>query len=322
MKSPKKRLISGIKPTGRLHIGNYFGALKQFVDLQDKYETFVFVANLHALTATPNKESMVLDTRNIILDYLGAGLDPKKVTLFKQSDVTAHTSLAWILDCLVTIPYLERAHAYKDAEAKAHEVNAGTFTYPVLMASDILLYDADVVPVGKDQKQHIEYARDIAGKFNNQYEELFKLPKELIQDDTAVVPGVDGQKMSKSYNNTIPLFATDEEINKAVMSITTDSKGKDEEKNPDDMVLYQIHKLFNPSKELKKQYTKGLGYGDAKKMLIKDIIDFVTPMRERRKKYENDPKLIEEILLHGAVHANDVAMKKLQAVYEAVGLTN
>lgn len=321
MISPKARLVSGIKPTGRLHIGNYFGALRQFVSLQEEYDAFVFVANLHALTATPTKESMLEDTRNIVLDYLGAGLDPEKVTLFKQSDVTAHSSLAWIFDCLVTVPYLERAHAYKDAEAKAHEVNAGTFTYPVLMASDILLYDAQVVPVGKDQKQHIEYARDIAGKFNNQYEELFLLPKELIQDDTAVVPGTDGQKMSKSYGNTIPLFGTDEEITKAVMGITTDSKGKDEEKNPDDMVLYQIHKLFNDSKELKAQYTQGLGYGDAKKMLAQDIITFITPMRERRKKYEDDPKLVEEILLHGAIKANDVAMKKLQAVYEAVGLT-
>lgn len=321
MISPKARLVSGIKPTGRLHIGNYFGALRQFVSLQEEYDAFVFVANLHALTATPTKEAMLEDTRNIVLDYLGAGLDPEKVTLFKQSDVTAHSSLAWIFDCLVTVPYLERAHAYKDAEAKAHEVNAGTFTYPVLMASDILLYDAQVVPVGKDQKQHIEYARDIAGKFNNQYEELFLLPKELIQDDTAVVPGTDGQKMSKSYGNTIPLFGTDEEITKAVMGITTDSKGKDEEKNPDDMVLYQIHKLFNDSKELKAQYTQGLGYGDAKKMLAQDIITFITPMRERRKKYEDDPKLVEEILLHGAIKANDVAMKKLQAVYEAVGLT-
>lgn len=325
MQSPenkgKKRLVSGIKSTGRLHIGNYFGALRQFVALQDEYDAFVFVANLHALTALPAKEALLEDTKNIILDYLGAGLDPKKVTLFRQSDVTAHSSLAWIFDCLVTVPYLERAHAYKDAEAKAHEVNAGTFTYPVLMASDILLYDAHVVPVGKDQKQHIEYARDIAGKFNNQYEELFLLPKELIQDDTAVIPGVDGQKMSKSYGNTIPLFASDEEIAKAVMSIATDSRGKDEEKNPDDMVLYQIHVLFNASEELKSQYAKGLGYGDAKKMLIADIISFVTPMRERRKRYEDDPKLVEEILLQGAIKANEVAMKKLQAVYEAVGLT-
>ncbi len=318
---PKKRLLSGVKPTGRLHIGNYFGALKQFVDLQDKYETFVFVANLHALTALPTKESMIEDTKNIVLDYLGVGLDPEKVVLFKQSDVTAHPNLAWIFNCLVTVPYLERAHAYKDAEAKAHEVNAGTFTYPVLMASDILLYDADVVPVGKDQKQHIEYARDIAGKFNNQYEEIFKLPKDLIQEETSIVPGTDGQKMSKSYNNTIPLFGSDEEITKAVMSIATDSRGKDEEKNPDELVLYQIHKLFDDSKKLRSQYTKGLGYGEAKKMLTKDIIDFIAPMRKRRKKYEEDPKLVEEILLHGAIKANSIAMSKLQRVYEAVGLT-
>jgi tryptophanyl-tRNA synthetase len=320
-KSGKPRLLSGIKPTGRLHIGNYFGALKQFVDLQDDYESFVFVANLHAVTALPTAENMLKDTENIILDYLGAGLDPKKVVLFKQSDVPAHASLAWIFNCLVTVPYLQRAHAYKDAEAKGSEVNAGTFTYPVLMASDILIYDPEVVPVGKDQKQHIEYARDIAGKFNNQYGELFKLPKEMILESTAIVPGTDGQKMSKSYGNTIPLFGTDEEIKKEVMKIPTDSRGKDEEKNPDDLILYQIHKLFNGSEELKKQYSKGLGYGDAKKMLAEDIITFVTPMRERRAKYENDPKLVREILLEGALKANEIAMTKLQQVYEMVGLT-
>lgn len=322
MKSTKKpRLLSGIKPTGRLHIGNYFGALKQFVDLQDDYESFVFVANLHAVTALPTKENMLKDTENIILDYLGAGLDPKKVVLFKQSDVPAHTSLAWVFNCLVTVPFLERAHAYKDAVAKGSDVNVGTFTYPVLMASDILIYDPEVVPVGKDQKQHIEYARDIAGKFNNQYGELFKLPKEMILESTAIVPGTDGQKMSKSYNNTIPLFGTDEEIKKEVMKIPTDSRGKDEDKNPDDLILYQIHKLFNASDELKKQYAKGLGYGNAKKMLAEDIIAFVKPMRERRAKYENDPKLVREILLEGALRANEITMKKLQEVYEAVGLT-
>jgi tryptophanyl-tRNA synthetase len=189
------------------------------------------------------------------------------------------------------------------------------------MAADILLYDADVVPVGKDQKQHIEYTRDIAGKFNFQYAELFKLPNELIMEEVATVPGTDGQKMSKSYHNTIPLFGTDEEITKAVMSIPTDSRGKDEEKNPDDLILHQIHKLFNPSEELKSQYHQGLGYGDAKKMLIADIISFVTPMRERRKKYEDDPKLVQEILLQGAMKANEIAMKKLTDVYESVGLS-
>lgn len=317
----KKRLFSGMQSTGRIHIGNYFGALKQFVDLQDDYECFIFIANIHSLTGLPEKEKLIADTKNLVLDYLSAGLDPKKVTIFKQSDVPAHTSLAWIFSNFVTNAYLERAHAFKDAENKKKEVTTGTFIYPVLMASDILLYDTDVVPVGKDQKQHVEYTRDIAQKFNNHYGEVFKLPKELILETVETVPGTDGQKMSKSYGNTIPLSATDEEITKAVMSIATDSRGKDEEKNPDDLVLYQIHKLFNPSAELRESYSKGLGYGDAKKMLIKDIIDFLAPMRERRKVYEDDPKLVEEILLQGAVKANEVAMQKLQAVYEAVGLT-
>ncbi len=318
----KKRLLSGVKPTGRPHIGNYFGAMKQFVDLQGEYESFVFIADLHALNFIQDKKEMQQLTKDLILDYLGIGLDPKHCTIFKQSAVTAHTSLTWIFDTLVTVPFMMRAHAYKDAIAKDIEPSMGLFNYPVLMASDILIYEPDVVPVGKDQKQHIEYARDIAGKFNNQYEELFKLPNGLILEEVETVPGTDGQKMSKSYGNTIPLFGSDEEITKAVMSIATDSRGKDEEKNPDDMVLYQIHKLFNPGAELKAQYTQGLGYGDAKKMLIKDIIDFVTPMRERRKKYEDDPKLVEEILLQGAIKANEVAMNKLQQVYEAVGLTS
>lgn len=320
MESPKKRLLSGIKPTGRIHIGNYFGALKQFVDLQDEYDTFVMVANLHALNTLPTKETLLSDTHNLILDYLGAGLDPEKITLFKQSDVPAHTSLTIVFNTLVTVPYLQRAHAFKDAEAKGREVNVGTFDYPVLMASDILLYDTDVVPVGKDQKQHIEYARDIAGKFNFQYGELFKLPEELVVESVATVLGTDGQKMSKSYDNTIPLFATDEEIQKAVMSIPTDSRRPEEEKNPDELVLYQIHKLFNASEELKTQYTQGLGYGDAKKMLIADIIAFVSPLRERRKRYEDDPKLVQEILVRGAMRANDIAMEKMRSVYNAVGL--
>jgi tryptophanyl-tRNA synthetase len=310
-----------MQPTGRIHIGNYFGALKQFIDLQHSHDTFVFIANLHALTGLPAKEKLIEDTHNLILDYLGAGLDPEMVTIFKQSDVPSHANLAWIFNNFVTMAYLMRAHAFKDAEAKKQDVNVGTFAYPVLMASDILLYDTDVVPVGKDQKQHVEYARDIAEKFNNQYGVQFKLPKELILEDTGIIPGIDGRKMSKSYGNTIPLFATDEEITKAVMSITTDSKGKDEEKNVDDLVLYQIHKYFNPSAELKVQYSKGLGYGDAKKMLIADIIAFVTPMRERRAHFEKNPKLVHEILVTGAMKANDIAMKKIFDVYEALGLT-
>lgn len=321
--SSKKRLVSGIKPTGRIHVGNYFGAIRQFISMQDEYEAFIFIPNLHALTENVlTKEQLVEHTKNAVLDYLAAGLDPEKAVFFKQSDVLAHANLAWVFDCLVSVPYLMRAHAYKDAETKNKEISAGTFTYPVLMAADILLYDASIVPVGQDQKQHVEYARDIAGKFNHQFGELFVVPEHLILEDVAVVPGVDGRKMSKSYSNTIPLFGTDEEITKAVMSVTTDSRARDEEKDPESIILYQIHKLFNDSTELKAQYSKGLGYGDAKKMLIADIITFVTPMRERRKKYEDDPKLVQEILIKGAMKANDVAMKKLFDVYEAVGLTN
>lgn len=325
MKSPtdenKKRLLSGVKPTGRPHVGNYFGAMKQFVDLQEEYDTFVMIADLHALNFIQDKAAMTTLTKELILDYLGIGLDPNKITLFKQSSVPAHTSLTWIFDTLVTVPFMMRAHAYKDALAKEVEPSMGLFNYPVLMAADILLYEPEVVPVGKDQKQHIEYARDIAEKFNFHYGETFALPHELILEDVQTVPGTDGQKMSKSYNNTIPLFASDEEIHKAVMSIPTDSRAPGEEKNPDELILYQIHKLFDTSEELRARYTQGLGYGDAKKLLIKDIIDFVTPMRERRKKYEQDPEMVEKILLHGAMRANEVAMKKLTEVYEAVGLT-
>lgn len=323
--SSKKRLLSGIKPTGRMHIGNYFGALKQFVDLQDQYECLIFIPNIHSLTDLPSKEKLLADTENLLLDYLAAGLDPQKVTIFKQSDVPAHTSLAWIFSNLVTPAYLERAHAFKDAINKKKEINVGTFIYPILMASDILLYDTDIVPVGLDQKQHIEYARDIAQKFNNQYRqdgrELFKLPKELILDNVATIPGIDGQKMSKSYGNTIALSATDEEIKKAVMSIPTDSRAPSEEKNPDELILYQIHKFFNNSKELKERYIKGLGYGEAKQILITDLINFLTPMRQRRAQYEKESKLLQEILLNGAMRANDLAMRKIFDVYEAVGLT-
>ena len=321
--SSQKRLVSGIKPTGRIHVGNYFGAIRQFISMQHDYEAFIFIPNMHALTENIlTKDEVTLHTHNAVLDYLAAGLDPEKAVFFKQSDVLAHANLAWVFDCIVTVPYLMRAHAYKDAEAKGKEVTAGTFTYPVLMAADILLYDAHVVPVGQDQKQHVEYARDIAQKFNHQFGDHFVVPEHLIMEDVAVVPGVDGRKMSKSYGNTIPLFGTDEEITKAVMSITTDSRSRDEEKDPESIILYQIHKLFNTSPELKAQYSQGLGYGDAKKTLIADIITFVTPMRERRKQYEDNPKLVQEILIKGAMKANDVAMKKLFDVYEAVGLTS
>ncbi|HSE56614.1 MAG TPA: tryptophan--tRNA ligase [Candidatus Paceibacterota bacterium] len=322
MESTKRRVLSGVQPSGRLHIGNYFGAIKQFVALQETHDCTFMIADLHALNTVQDEVRMRQQIFDIVVDYLALGIDPKKCIIFKQSAVLAHPAMAWIFDTLTTMPYLMRAHAFKDAEAKNKEISVGVFNYPLLMASDILLYSPDIVPVGADQKQHVEIARDAAEKFNRIYKPVFKIPEAYIMSETAVVPGTDGRKMSKSYNNTIPLFATDEEITKAVMSIPTDSKGKDEEKNPDDIVLYQIHKLFDASDELRARYTSGLGYKDAKELLIKDLIAFIAPLRERRAKYEQDPKLVQEILLKGAMCANEVAMRKLTDVYEAVGLTD
>ena len=216
----KKILISGVKPTGRVHIGNYFGAMRQFVDLQNKFESYIFIADYHAMTTVQNREELKQGIIDVALDYLAIGLDPKKVTLFKQSDIPQVAELGWIFNCITTMPYLMRAHAYKDAEAKNKEINVGLFDYPLLMASDILIQDADIVPVGQDQKQHVEYARDTAQKFNRIFGETFKMPEPFILPNVETVIGIDGRKMSKSYDNVIPLFATDEEIKKAVMKKT------------------------------------------------------------------------------------------------------
>jgi tryptophanyl-tRNA synthetase len=311
----KKILLSGAKPTGIPHIGNYFGALKQFVDLQDQYETYIMIADYHALTSIHDAKLLRELTKELVLTYLGIGLDPEKITLFKQSDIAGHTDLAWIFECLTTMPYLMRAHAFKDAEAKDHEINAGVFNYPMLMAADILLYDADVVPVGRDQKQHIEYARDTAQKFNNAFGETFKLPQDLIIEDVETVPGVDGRKMSKSYGNVIPLFGTDEEITKAVMSIVTDSES-DIPTN-----VYAIHKLFKIEAELAPIYEEHKGkYKALKDALLADILAFVTPMRERRAYYESKPELVLEMLRKGGEKAKAKAGAKMNVVRKAVGL--
>lgn len=239
----KKILVSGIKPTGQLHIGNYFGAMKQFVDLQNtgEFEIYIFLANYHALNSMQDREGMKKYSFDLICAYLAIGLDPKKVTLYKQSDIPEFAELTWIFNTQTTMPYLMRAHAFKDAEAKSKEISVGTFNYPILMAADILMYDADIVPVGKDQKQHVEMAREIGQKFNRIYgADIFKDPQEYIVEDVETVPGIDGQKMSKSYNNVIPLFGTDEEMVKAIMSIVTDSKSSEDPKNPDEVLVYQI----------------------------------------------------------------------------------
>jgi len=313
----KKRLLSGVKPTGRPHIGNYFGAIKQFVDLQNEYESFVFVADYHALTTAhsqSNPEEIRASIKDVVRSYVAAGIDPEKTILFQQSSVTEHTELAWLFECLTTMPYLMRAHAFKDAEEKNKEISVGTFNYPMLMAADILLYDPDVVPVGKDQQQHVEYARDTAEKFNNLYGPTFKVPKHIILDGVATVPGTDGQKMSKSYDNTIPLFGSKEEIAKAVMGIVTDSNGGRPEN------VYAIHKLFKGEGELEKLYTEKEGsYKELKEALIEDIEAVVAPMREI---YSNISDAdVDNILARGKELARERAQEKMKMVRKLIGVT-
>jgi tryptophanyl-tRNA synthetase len=321
----KKRLISGIQPSGIIHIGNYFGAIKQFVDLQNEYNASIFIADLHALTTVHNKEILSKNILAVAMDYLACGLDPENVVLFKQSDIPEVTELTWYFNCLTPMPFLERATSYKDAHMKAKEVTVGLFDYPILMASDILIQDADIVPVGQDQKQHIEYARDTAQKFNNTFGETFKLPEAMILKNVAIVPGTDGRKMSKSYGNTIPLFGTDEEIKKAVMGIVTDSKTPEEPKDPDTCTLFALHSLFLNQDDLvtlRSRYTNGgLGYKESKDMLYEEIISFFGPLREKRKIYENNPELVKDILRKGAEKARMIVGAKMAIVREKVGVT-
>lgn len=312
----KKRLLSGVKPTGRPHLGNYFGAMKHFADLlkSGEYEAFVFVADYHGLNFIQNAGNMRELIIELVKDYVAIGLDPEAAVLFKQSDVPEHTELAWIFDTITTMPYLMRAHAFKDAAAKDKEISVGTFNYPMLMAADILMYDPDVVPVGQDQKQHIEYARDTALKFNRIYGDTFKLPQEMVQADSAVVPGTDGRKMSKSYGNTIPLFGDKDAIAKAVMSIVTDSSGDRPEH------VYAIHRLFKSEAELRPLYEANQGsYKRLKEALIEDIETMVAPLRERRAAISNQE--VKRVLQEGGARARAVAAAKMAIVREKVGVT-
>ena len=320
----KKILLSGIKPTGKLHIGNYFGALRQFVALQDQYDCYIFTADYHALTSVTDAAELAQSTMDLVIDYLAVGLDPKKVTLFKQADVPELTELTWIFNCITTMPYLMRAHAFKDAEAKNKEINVGVFEYPVLMAADILLPGADVVPVGQDQKQHVEIARDTAQKFNRTFcgskgddadDGIFKLPEALILGDVAVVPGIDGQKMSKSYKNTIPLFSEDDEIRKLVSGIVTDSSGE----TP--VNVRAIHELFRDKAYLDALYAEHKSkYKALKDALAEDIIAFIAPLREKRKMIAMDVENVREILRAGGLKARTRAQKKMEEVRKVTGL--
>lgn len=308
-------MLSGVKPTGRPHIGNYFGAMRQFVEFEKDYNSFFMIADYHALNGIQSREEMEMNILGVAMDYLAIGLDPKKSIIFKQSDVSAHTECAWVFNTITTMPFLMRAHAFKDAEAKNKDINVGTFDYPLLMAADILLYDTDVVPVGQDQKQHVEIARDTAEKFNRIFGDTFKLPKEMILESVAIVPGIDGQKMSKSYGNTIPLFAERDEIVKAVMSIVTDSSGERPEN------VFQIHKLFRDEASLNALYEEKKGkYKDLKEALIEDIEEFIAPMRERRKYFEQNKEEVLKILEDGGERARAVADKKMKEIREKIGV--
>lgn len=313
MSSPQ-RLLTGLQPSGDLHIGNYFGALKPFVDTYERYESFLMVADYHALTSLRDPQKLRTGVANVVRDYLAAGVDPSKAVIFKQSDVQEHTELAWVFDCLVSVPFLMQAHAYKDKVAKGLEANAGLFTYPMLMAADILLYDSAVVPVGEDQRQHIEYAREAAAKFNNAYHTLFVEPKELILPGVGVVPGTDGQKMSKSYGNTIPLFAEKDAVAKAVMSIVTDSSGERPEH------VYAIHGLFKSESELAPLYEEKKGkYKDLKEALIEDITSTLAPLQEKRAHITDEE--VTRVLTEGAERARAVASAKMDTVRRAIGIT-
>ncbi|MFA4814939.1 MAG: tryptophan--tRNA ligase [Candidatus Gracilibacteria bacterium] len=319
------RILSGVKPTGRPHIGNYLGAIRQHIALQEEgHECIYFVADYHALTTVRNAEEMREHRRGVVLDYLALGLDPEKVIFFYQSTIPEHAELSWILSTVVPQGLLERAHAWKDALAKGNrDMNIGLFMYPVLMAADILMYQADWVPVGQDQKQHVEIARDIAEKFNHYYGETFKLPEPRIEKEVAVVIGVDGQKMSKSYGNTISIFDPEEVIKKQVMSIKTASV---ELKNPmpiENDIILSLYKQFSSAKELeelKANYLAGgFGYGRAKQVLLAGLLEFFAEARGRRNKLEKS-KDLEEIMAAGTKKARKLAQETMSLVYERTGL--
>src|SRR5213080_1312075 len=323
MKKPM-RILSGIQPSGVLHIGNYFGMMKPAIALQDEGEALYFIADYHALTSVRDPDVLRENVRRVAVDFLAAGLDPKHAALFKQSDVPQVTELTWILSTVAPKGLLERAHSYKDKLARGLAPTVGLFSYPVLMAADILIYDSDAVPVGKDQKQHIEITRDLAVKINETYGQVFKLPEPRINPDTQVVPGLDGQKMSKSYGNNIDIFGDEKETRKRVMSIVTDSTPVEAPKDPERSTIVQLYSLFASKDELadmRERFKKGgTGYGDFKKELFEKLWEYFSPMRKRREQIQRDKSYINNVLAKGAERANAIADQVMQRVRKAVGL--
>jgi tryptophanyl-tRNA synthetase len=318
------RIISGIQSSGVLHIGNYFGMIQPAIALQAEGEAFYFIANYHALTSVRDPNVLRENSRRVALDFLACGFDPDRGALFMQTDVSQVTELAWILSTVAPMGLLERAHSYKDKLAHGMTASAGLFTYPVLMAADILIYDSDIVPVGKDQKQHIEITRDLAVKMNETFGQIFKLPEPRIRAATETVPGVDGQKMSKSYGNTIDIFGDEKETRKRVMSIVTDSKPVDEPKDPATSTIFQLFSLVASKDEIAEMGERfrkgGAGYGDFKKQLFEKLWEYFSQMRKRREEILADKRYIDNVLVRGAGRANEVANAVMTRVRAAVGL--
>jgi len=318
------RYLSGIQPSGTPHLGNYFGAMRQHVARQALGECFFFIADLHALTTVHDAAAMRAYTRELATDYLAVGIDPERAVFFRQSDVPEVPELTWILSTVTPMGLLERCHSYKDKVAKGIEASHGLFAYPVLMAADILIYDSHRVPVGEDQIQHVEVTRDIAGYFNRAYGEILVLPEHEVEPTTRLVPGVDGKKMSKSYGNTLEMFAPEKELKKRVMAITTDSKAVGEPKDPEGNTIFQLYRLMASPQETEAMAERfregGYGYGDAKKELLAKILDHFAPYRRRREELLSDPARVEAVLRDGARRARAVARATLDRVRKAVGL--
>ncbi|MHC4488946.1 MAG: tryptophan--tRNA ligase [Planctomycetota bacterium] len=318
------RILSGIQPSGRLHIGNFFGAMRQHLQLQTEHECFYFIADYHALTSNPTPADIAGHILDVAMDYIALGLDTEKTIFWRQSDVPEVTELTWLLSCITPMGLLQRCTSYKDKVAQGLSPNHGLFAYPVLQAADILIYKSDLVPVGADQKQHIEVTRDIAVRFNNTYGEIFTVPKEHIIESVAIVPGTDGRKMSKSYDNTIGIFEPEGSIKKKIMRIVTDSTPVAEPKDPDKCNVFALLKLVASPDELARWQDKyrsgGMGYSEAKKRLAELIIDYFKPFRQKRTELENNIVQVRLVLAGGAKRARAVAAKTLAEARKAVGL--
>ncbi|MFH7319734.1 tryptophan--tRNA ligase [Desulfurivibrio sp. D14AmB] len=318
------RILSGIQPSGQLHIGNYFGMMKPMIASMAEHELYAFIVDLHALTSVQDAQRLAAGTLEAATDFLALGLDPERCIFWVQSDVPEVTELTWVLSCITPMGLLERCHSYKDKTAKGIAASHGLFAYPVLMAADILLYQAQRVPVGKDQKQHLEVARDIASKFNGTFGETFVLPEPVIDDKLATVPGLDGQKMSKSYGNTIPIFLEAKALKKRVMAIVTDSTPVEQPKDPEKCNLYNIYKLFAPPERLAEVHglyvNGGAMYGKIKLELTEILWEHFRQARERRDQFLADPGSVREILRRGAVKAREKAAATLELVRQRVGL--